>query len=192
MPHARAAEAVGLAQMVTARACRHERCVRLAREIGQAERRVADRARRTTPRPGVWPHCRREPGRGPRRRVRVEPRRVRNGDPRAKASSQRAFVSSVRHCTLGNSSEHARSQAAPGEGRKQLEHTTVGSRGRTSPRSFRPNAAARELDDGTGGPSRGRNWNSYEPWRAEAPIARTHSEPNPESAELTRLLSLTT
>ncbi len=42
MPHARAAEAVGLAQMVTARACRHERCVRLAREIGPAERRAAD------------------------------------------------------------------------------------------------------------------------------------------------------
>ena len=28
MPHARAAEAVGLAEMVHARACRHERCVR--------------------------------------------------------------------------------------------------------------------------------------------------------------------
>jgi|JI7StandDraft_1071085.scaffolds.fasta_scaffold459429_1 hypothetical protein len=191
MPHARAAEAVGLAKMVT-----HVR-VGMSAALGwlvrlDRRKKSCRPTRRTTPRPRVWPHCRREPGRGPRRRVRVEPRRVRNGDPRAKASSQRAFVSSVRHCTLGNSSEHARSQAAPGEGRKQLEHTTVGSRGRTSPRSFRPNAAARELDDGTGGPSRGRNWNSYEPWRAEAPIARTHSEPNPESAELTRLLSLTT
>ncbi len=162
-----------------ARACRHERCVRPT--VTKAAAAIARRwGRKAGAKRGTRsPNDRRALGRRPESDCAGVPRRLRNGDPRTQASSQRAFARSVRHCTLGERSEHISSQAAPGEGGKQPAHAPANAARRRAPNGVPPDRLV---------PDDGRVIRRC----AADQTTEGRLEPNPECAASMREFGLTT